>query len=216
MKGMWAACLVVAVGTVLAGCGSQPTGRAPTAGFVYSPEGGEVPLFVRFECRSMDPDGTITFRMWDFGDGRIVENAQPVILHRYDREGTYYPKLTVRDDQGLSTTVRSVIEVGVSYPLDVVERSQEETYYGQRVVGRVRNIGDRKINIGRVAVRFYDKDWNVVRERSKTLGDIPPGGEQIFEITTDLRPVEIGGAPNYTIYTEVIHSDHPLALGEER
>ena len=115
------------------------------------------------------------------------------------------------DETGLTATTRGVVEPGVSYPLDVVEWSAEDEYFGQRVVGRVKNIGDRTINEGRVVVQFRDKDWIVVRERSKILGDLAPGAEQIFEITTDLHLTEVGGAPHHTIYTEVIHRDHPLS-----
>ncbi len=211
MKGRAGLGLTVLIGLVLAGCQGGLPGRPPVAGFVCTPDNGEVPLFVRFEFHSFDPDGTIVFRVWDFGDGTVIENAPATYIHRYDAEGTYYPTLTVRDNQGLSTTARAVVHAGLSYPLDVVEWQVEPIYYGQRVVGRVRNIGERKINIGRVAVRFYDKDWNLVRERSKTLGDIPPGGEQIFEITVALTMAEVGGAPKATIYTEVIHADEPLS-----
>lgn len=213
-RGVWALAIVVLV-LALGGCTLAPAGWGPVVGMVYSPMNGEVPLLVRFECRSVDRDGIIVFRVWDFGDGTVWENAPDVVHHWYRSEGTFYPTLTVRDDKGLSATARVQIVAGESYPLDVVEWRAEATHFGQRVVGKVRNIGERKINIGRVAVRFYDKDWNLVQERSKSLGDIPPGGEQIFEITSALRPVEIGGAPNRTIYTEVLHTDHPLSLIRE-
>jgi hypothetical protein len=202
--------VVVAVGLLAGGCAPQQVGQPPLAGIGYNPWRGEVPFLVTFVSQSRAGDGQIVSYRWDFGDGAVREGGATV-THWYTREGTFHPTLTVTDDKGLSATARGVIEAGVSYPLDVVEWRAEETYFGQRVVGTVKNIGDRKINQGRVAVRFYDKDWNLIRERSQILTDLRPGAEQIFEITTELRPVEIGGAPNRTIYTEVIHANDPLS-----
>lgn len=208
-KGLFIGAMVV-LGLLVGGCSGPQVGQPPVAGIWYNPWRGEVPLLVSFVNQSKAGDGQIVSYRWDFGDGAVKEGGGSV-THWYTGQGTFYPTLTVTDDAGLSATVRGVIQPGVSYPLDVLGWTAEETYFGQRVVGTVKNIGDRKINAGRVAVRFYDKDWNLIRERSKILGDLAPGAEQIFEITTDLRPVEIGGAPNRTIYTEVIHTDNPLS-----
>ncbi|MCX7750302.1 MAG: PKD domain-containing protein [Candidatus Bipolaricaulota bacterium] len=195
----------------LGGCGpAVPPGEGPVALCIYSPVQGEAPLQVTFDGTLSTPPGSqITSLRWDFGDGASATGA--VVSHWYREEGTYSARLTVTDAQGRTGTTVVPVIVGISYPLDVLEWRVEEIYFGTKVSGRVRNIGDRRINEGRVAVRFYDKDWNLVRERSKILGDLAPGQEQIFEITTDLRPVEIGGTPHHAIYTEVIHTDHPLS-----
>lgn len=194
----------------LVGCGPQPTGEAPVAVVSYAPTQGENPLYVTFSgTHSVALSGTIVGYAWEFGDGAAANGI--TASHWYRSEGTFLAKLTVTDSRGLSGTTQVPVIVGQSYPLDVIEWRAEDTYFGQRVVGRVKNIGDRKINQGRVVVRFYDRDWDVIRERSRIVADLAPGAEQIFEITTDLRLVEIGGAPHHTIYTEVIHSDHPLS-----
>ncbi len=205
--------VLVALGVMLGGCAGPEAGRPPVAGIWYSPWRGEVPLLVTFVSQSAPGDAPIAVYRWDFGDG-VVRDGGDRISHWYTREGTFHPTLTVIDEKGRSATVRGVVQPGVSYPLDVLEWRAEATYFGQRVVGRVKNIGDRRINLGRVAVQFRDKDWNIVREASKGLGDLAPGQEQIFEITTSLTLAEIGGAPHHTIYTEVIHTDHPLSLRE--
>lgn len=201
---------LVAVGVLAGACSGPEAGRPPTAGIWYNPWRGEVPVLVSFVSQSLPGDAPIVTYRWDFGDGTVHEGGAS-ISHWYTREGTFFATLTVTDERGLSATVRGVIQPGVSYPLDVVEWSPEPTYFGQRVVGRVKNIGNRTINEGRVVVQFRDNDWNVLRERSRILGDLMPGAEQIFEITTDLTLAEIGGAPQHTIYTEVIHSDYPLS-----
>ncbi|GAB4307763.1 MAG: hypothetical protein Kow0097_08030 [Candidatus Bipolaricaulota bacterium] len=203
-------CGVVVLLASLAGCTPPPGGEAPGPVVTYSPVQGEAPLEVRFDATlSSVPGGTVVEYRWDFGDGAMASG--PVAWHWFREEKTHLVTLTVTSDKGRMGRAQVPVIVGTSYPLDVLEWRVEEVYFGTKVTGRVRNIGDRTINEGRVAVRFYDKDWNLIRERSKVLGDLAPGQEQIFEITTDLRPVEIGGAPNHSIYTEVIHSDHPLS-----
>ncbi len=194
------------LGLLLAGC-TPPQNLPPIPVVVVEPRGGEVPLFVKASAQgSYDPDGTISVVRWDFGDGTPkVEGLE--VTHRYDQEGEFLVAVEVVDNQGLSTVVRIPLNVGVSYPLDVLEWHVEEFYAGTRVYGRVKNIGDRRINLGRVAVCFYDENWNFVEERSKILGDLYPGMEQIFEVRSAFRPVSPGGAPHHTIYTEVIHAD---------
>ncbi|MCX7844083.1 MAG: PKD domain-containing protein [Candidatus Bipolaricaulota bacterium] len=195
------------LGLGLLGCAPR-TYLPPVPVVAVEPVQGEAPLFVRASAaQSFDPDGTILGVRWDLGDGTQKEG--PEILHRYDREGDFFITVEVVDDQGLATVVRLPIRVGISYPLDVLEWHVEEYFGGTRVHGRVKNIGPRRISLGRVAVRFYDEDWNFVEERSKNLGDLYPGMEQIFEVRSGLRPRSPGGAPNHTIYTEVIHADAP-------
>ncbi len=192
-------------GFALAGC--APTANLPPVPvMVVEPRRGEAPLFVRASAQgSFDPDGSVSVGRWNFGDGAEKEGWD--VIYRYDEEGDFLVTVEVVDNQGLTATVRIPINVGVSYPLDVVEWRVEEFYAGTRVYGRVKNVGDRRINLGRVAVRFYDEEWNFVEERSKILGDLGPGSEQIFEVRSAFRPVAPGGAPNHTIYTEVIHAD---------
>lgn len=137
---------------------------------------------------------------WNFGGGAEQEGWE--VAHRYNPEGDFLVTVEVVDDQGLSTQVGIPVNVGVSYPLDVLEWNVEKYYAGTRVYGRVKNIGERRINLGRVAVRFYDGDWNFVEEQSKVLGDLLPEMEQIFEVRSRYVPEQI---PHRTIYTEVIH-----------
>lgn len=197
---------VLVLGLLLGGCAPE-TNLPPIPLVQVTPTQGEAPLFVYASAQgSYDPDGTIGAVYWDFGDGSPVREGWEV-LHRYDAEGSFRIAVKVVDNRGWATVVHIPVEVGISYPLDVLEWHVEEFYAGTRVYGRVKNIGDRRINLGRVAVRFYDETWNFVEERSKVLGDLAPGAEQIFEVRSAYRPVSPGGAPHHTIYTEVIHAD---------
>jgi PKD repeat protein len=61
---------------------------------------------------SVDPDGSITKYMWDFGDGATAEGS--TVKHAYPKPGKYNVTLTVEDDSGLScnnATDEAVIRV---------------------------------------------------------------------------------------------------------
>lgn len=198
---LWRLLVIFLLGLILAGCAPEPN-LPPIPVVRVEPTQGEAPLFVHGSAQgSWDPDGSIHVVRWNFGDGTEEKEGWEVV-HRYDVEGNFLVKIQVVDKKGLAAEVRVPVTVGVSYPLDVLEWTVEKYYAGTRVYGRVKNIGDRRINLGRVAVRFYDEDWNFVEEQSKILGDLPPGMEQIFEVRSSYSPEQI---PNRTIYTEVIH-----------
>ncbi len=70
----------------------------PIANFGYNVNG----LSVQFEDNSRDTNGTIEERHWDFGDGRISSEKDP--LHVYAEAGTYLVSLTVTDDSAETDT----------------------------------------------------------------------------------------------------------------
>ena len=72
----------------------------PVAGFVSDVTGGYVPLAVAFEDRS---EGMITAWSWEFGDGAISTDRDPV--HVYATVGSFTPRLTVQGPLGSSTQV---------------------------------------------------------------------------------------------------------------
>ncbi len=195
-----------ALGLGLGGC-LQPEGEPPVASFAFSPPGGEAPLLVSFDASaSYDPDGRVVEYHWDFGDGTLDEGI--AVQHRFTEEGTYKVFLTVFDDSGRSGRTAAEITVGVSYPLDVLDWEIGETPWGIEVTGRVRNIGQRPISIGRVAVRFYSPTGALIGEVSTLLHDISPGEERDFGLNSPLRPHQIDEDLT-EIYTEVLHADIP-------
>ena len=177
------------------------------ASFTFYPRGGEAPLTISFDASpSYDLDGRVVEYRWDFGDGTLDEGI--VVQHRFTKEGTYKVILTVFDDSGLSGRTAAEIAVGVSWPLDVLDWEIGETPWGIEVTGRVRNIGQRPISIGRVAVRFYSQTGEFIGEVSTLLYDISPGEERDFGLDSPLRPHQID-ADLTEIYTEVLHADIP-------
>jgi len=186
----------------LSGC-LGPSGKPPIAAFTFHPAQGEAPLRVSSDASlSSDPDGSIAHWKWEFGDGQVDYGEQ--VEHVYESEGEFTVTLTVTDNQGLSAQTMGVVEVGVSYPLDVLDWELVDVYYGSEVQGRVKNISGRVIAHGRIAVRFYGPTGLFIRERSDYVSDLPPGGEQDFVVTTSLMEHEIG---HVEIYTEAVSED---------
>jgi acid phosphatase type 7 len=99
---------------ILIACG-DPSGSGP--GTNQAP----VPVFTSsctaltcsFTDASSDPDGTITERVWDFGD-----DAPPTAStsHSYDAAGTYHVSLTVTDNGGATASVTHDVIVQPAAP----------------------------------------------------------------------------------------------------
>ena len=71
-------------------------GSPPSAAFTWVCEG----LTCGFSDASTDADGTVTGRLWTFGDGGTSTEGNP--SHEYDRSGSYSVTLTVTDDDSFS------------------------------------------------------------------------------------------------------------------
>ncbi|MEM0208604.1 MAG: S8 family serine peptidase, partial [Thermofilum sp.] len=84
---------------VMRGRGLLPPNKPPVAVCSFSPSNPTTDTWVHFSSAgSYDPDGWIESYNWDFGDGTTSTSPNPV--HRYEREGTYSARLTVRDNRG--------------------------------------------------------------------------------------------------------------------
>ncbi|UPW83507.1 collagenase [Lysinibacillus sp. Ag94] len=58
---------------------------------------------------SKDNDGEIVSYLWDFGDGKTSEEANPT--HVYEKDGTYNVTLTVKNDKGIESKDRTIVSV---------------------------------------------------------------------------------------------------------
>jgi PKD repeat protein len=61
---------------------------------------------------STDSDGTVVEREWDLGDGTLASGT--TVQHAYASPGTYWVRLTVRDDDDAPDTTIDPVEVGVT------------------------------------------------------------------------------------------------------
>jgi PKD repeat protein/peptidoglycan/xylan/chitin deacetylase (PgdA/CDA1 family) len=77
---------------------------APVAGFSLSPASGAAPLAVTFTDTST---GSVTNRLWDFGDGFTTNTAATNVLHTYTSDGSYTVGLTVSGEGGISTNIQA-------------------------------------------------------------------------------------------------------------
>lgn len=77
------------------------TNAPPKADFTTSVSG----LTARFTSTATDSDGTITTHAWNFGDGTTASSANP--SKTYGTAGTYTVTLTVTDDKGAQSAVKS-------------------------------------------------------------------------------------------------------------
>ncbi len=58
---------------------------------------------------STDEDGVILYYTWSFGDGFSSNNMNPI--HKYSTQGDYTVKLTVKDNDGLSSSTEKTIHI---------------------------------------------------------------------------------------------------------
>jgi len=83
-------------------------GAAPTADFVLPAEihAGQPAVF---RCTSHAAAGTITERLWDFGDGIPEVTAEPT--HTFDRPGSYRVTLIMWDGQDRGGRAEKMVQV---------------------------------------------------------------------------------------------------------
>jgi PKD repeat protein len=124
----------------------EEVNHPPVASFTYSPEDPFLGEEMTFDASSSyDPDGgEITAYTWDFGDGNIASGE--VVTHTYSEAGEYTVTLTVTDNDGLTDSILSEVNVVAHQPpvasfksLNVIELGDldEETFDGGHMVGGV-------------------------------------------------------------------------------
>jgi PKD repeat protein/subtilisin family serine protease len=79
----------------------QVTSTVPVASFTAAPRSGNSPLTVQFTDTSA---GSISSRLWNFGDGTTSNDQNPV--HTYQNVGSYTVSLTIAGLNGMDTETR--------------------------------------------------------------------------------------------------------------
>ena len=118
--------LLDAYAAVLAAGSSEPINQPPVADFAFVTDG----LQVQYTDLSLDADGSVVARSWDFGDGTGSEQSDPV--HLYSSPGTYSVSLIVTDDQSAEdrrTTAVTVLDGELS--MSVADISLSKTQRGR-------------------------------------------------------------------------------------
>lgn len=94
-----------------------PSNEAPQADFDYDPRNPSVRESVRFDgSASRDPDGHIVSWRWDFtGDGN-TDSTGRVVWNSFGSSGSRRVRLTVRDNQGATSTTSRTVQVAPSRP----------------------------------------------------------------------------------------------------
>jgi len=83
--------------------------QPPTANFSAVPTIGTMPLNVIFDAGESSDDKGITSFLWDFGDGN--QGTGEETEHTFNQSGTFTVQLTVKDEEGLSSSSTAVITV---------------------------------------------------------------------------------------------------------
>jgi hypothetical protein len=88
---------------------------SPSARLMASSTSGIAPLMIQFDgSGSTDPDGTIASYTWNFGDGTSASGISPG--KTYTRTGNFTVTLTVKDNDGATSTSSKVISVNAATP----------------------------------------------------------------------------------------------------
>jgi PKD repeat protein len=109
--------VMFSLGLVITGC-NNPFTTWPQAVISITGNGtpyGTAPFTITFDISgSYDPDGEIVAFTLDFGDGSQQINGTDItqtIRHTYEEPGSYFPKLTVLDNDGAKRSVILAIQV---------------------------------------------------------------------------------------------------------
>jgi len=81
----------------------------PTANFTYSPTEPKEIQEIHFTDTSTDPDGTVKYWLWNFGDGNSSAERNPI--HTYLKKGTYTVALIVKDNKEATDTKVRIVTV---------------------------------------------------------------------------------------------------------
>lgn len=167
----------------------------PVADFFATPNFGTAPLTVSFNDASI---GTITNRLWDFGDGTTATNANPT--HTYTNVTSYTVSLTVFGSGGTNKLIRAnYIAVTTNLQSTAVVDTMQTNCYNTTGVITAPSPGQS----------FYGQDAQFFGNQSSyTLSD---GGKTVQDNNTGLMWMR---GPN-TNLTSPVRSDK-MTLGAAR
>jgi PKD repeat protein len=105
------------------------TNSPPFANFTITPEKVSAQKDITFDAsNSTDSDGEIVKYEWNFGKGEI--EGDKVIIHRFNKAGSYDVTLKVTDNEGSSGNITKTITVSEKIP--EVQRIEIKLYIGSK------------------------------------------------------------------------------------
>jgi len=183
------------------------TNKPPMASFTESAETvytGEIIAFNASE--SFDPDGTIVYYFWNFGDGT---NATGVITeHAYADDGNYTVTLTVTDDDEATDSALTTKTVLNRPPLALFTESAETVYTNEFITFN--------------ATESYDPDgvivsylWNFGDGSNATEAVIEHAYAENANYTVTLRVTDDDEAIHTVASTKIVLNRPPVAIFTE-
>jgi len=210
-----------------------PGPQAPVADFVAGPSPTNPGSPVTFNASaSYDTDGFIVSYAWDFGDSAI--DNQVIATHSYLSPGVYTVRLTVVDNQTLSSSAIHQVSVNAP-PLAVIQYMPTTIFIGMNVtfdgsassdpegpiVSYTWNFGDNSTGTGLqprhayAAKGAFTVTLTVVDNlllSNRTTSSILVGNRapRIIVSNPDLGPVTVGAGTTQNFAVEGFDPDHDL------
>ena len=156
--------------------------KPPTADFTYTPEEPTDVEDIKFDASlSNDPEGNIENYTWDFGDGTIKYGK--VVYHRYEDNGQYTVKLSVKDNKGATDSVSKQIIVKNDPPKAMFTHFPDKPKIGEEVQFNSSLSSDEDGNI--VSWQWDFGDGNTSTEQNPTHVYLEEGTYNVTLTVTD-------------------------------
>ncbi|HTD80773.1 MAG TPA: PKD domain-containing protein, partial [Thermoplasmata archaeon] len=197
---------------------TPPNPQPPVASFIANPSRANPGAPIAFDASpSYDPDGTIVWYAWEFGDSTTGTGVSA--SHVYAAPGTYAVNLTVVDNSSLSDTVSDTVVVNrapvaaFSYSPTTIYIAVVVTFDGSAstddvgVVSWTWNFGDGAVGSGSTATHSYVRKGVFLATLTVTddlgLTDattrqvrVSNRAPRIIQSDPDLVPVQLGPEKN--------------------
>ncbi len=183
---------------------------APSSDFTYSPSDPSIEDVIAFMDTSIDPDGTITSWEWDFGDETTSMEQNPT--HQYADKGDYTIRLTVIDNDGLTSIVEQTIKLRNLPPTASFTHSPVEPTVGedilfsdassdperQPITAWIWDFGDGATSTEENPMHAYETSGSYPVTLTVTDDE---GLEDTFSTTVEVKPTEEEGVfiPGFTL-----------------
>ncbi len=103
----------------------------PLTSFTYFPVNPTIFDTIKFNDTSVDVDGYVKSRFWDFGDGTYSTEKNP--SHTYAEKGTYFIILVVEDNTGKTNSSQLIVNIQNIRPVADFTYSPKDPDKGEKI-----------------------------------------------------------------------------------